>query len=217
MPVDKASAIEWFRKAAERGHADAQDTTGLLCADRDAAVAVVWFRKAAEQGHTKAQYNLGCAYYNGHGVPVDKAVAAELYRRAAELGYAKAQYSLGRLYCKGEGVPLDDAAGFEWNRMAAQQGYERARSLPASTWCSWALWEEEATTGHHLVSARCHPFLFEKRYLASALCLMHWLLTTTLASHVLPRRLPLVPVFSTISPHWGEPFVKSIKHKLRLK
>jgi TPR repeat protein len=81
----------------------------------------------------KAQYNLGCAYYHGHGVPVDKAAAAEWYRKgranAAELGYAKAQYSLGRLYCKGEGVPLDDAAGFEWNRRAAQQGYERAHLL----------------------------------------------------------------------------------------
>ena len=57
-----AEAVEWFRKAAEQGHANAQFNLGICYEDgegvaKDLKEAVKWFRKAAEQGYAKAQFN----------------------------------------------------------------------------------------------------------------------------------------------------------------
>jgi len=60
--VDKniSTAVEWFRKAAEQGYADAQFRLGLKyeegCGvDKNESTAVEWYRKAAEQGHPYVQ------------------------------------------------------------------------------------------------------------------------------------------------------------------
>ena len=58
-------AMEWFRKAAEHGVADAQNKLGRAYelgyggVTEDPASAVSWYRKAAEQGQADAEYNLG--------------------------------------------------------------------------------------------------------------------------------------------------------------
>nr|WP_181718316.1 tetratricopeptide repeat protein [Psychrobacter sp.]QJS05259.1 sel1 repeat protein [Psychrobacter sp.] len=67
-------AFEWFTKAAEQGHADAQNNLGLmykagLGVSHDDYVAFEWFTKAAEQGHADAQNNLGLLYRDGKGAP----------------------------------------------------------------------------------------------------------------------------------------------------
>ena len=59
--------MKWYRKAAEQGHADAQNNLGLCYqygkgVAKDYAEAVKWYRKAAEQGHARAQCNLGYCY-----------------------------------------------------------------------------------------------------------------------------------------------------------
>ncbi|WP_148132454.1 tetratricopeptide repeat protein, partial [Neisseria sp. HMSC074B07] len=68
-----AQAVQWYRKAAEQGLADAQYNLGMMYANgqgvrQDYAEAVRWFRKTAEQGLAEAQYNLGLAYEQGQGV-----------------------------------------------------------------------------------------------------------------------------------------------------
>jgi TPR repeat protein len=82
----QAAAVEWWRKAADQGHADAQYLIGLCYHEKgttiDKVSSVEWFSKAADQGHAKAQHSLGCAYYYGYGVPVDRAAAAEWFREA---------------------------------------------------------------------------------------------------------------------------------------
>ncbi len=57
---DEDEAMEWYRKAAEQGHADAQYALGQ-CYDveeygiePDDAKAVEWYRKAVEQGNESA-------------------------------------------------------------------------------------------------------------------------------------------------------------------
>lgn len=60
--------MNWYRKAAELGLADAQAKLGLMYfqgigVDRDAREALRWFRKAAEQGNAGAQNNLGVMYF----------------------------------------------------------------------------------------------------------------------------------------------------------
>ena len=52
---DKEEAVKWYRKAAEQGNADAQNTLGVMYdkgegVEQDKEEAVKWFRKAAEQG-----------------------------------------------------------------------------------------------------------------------------------------------------------------------
>ena len=57
---DYAEAVRWYRKAAEQGHAVAQNKLGVRYARgegvaRDYAEAVRWYRKAAEQGDVEAR------------------------------------------------------------------------------------------------------------------------------------------------------------------
>ena len=70
---DDAVAERWYRKAAEQGHAAAQNNLGLIYGKgrgvpQDDAEAVKWFRKAAEQGYAPAHYNLGEMRRQGRGV-----------------------------------------------------------------------------------------------------------------------------------------------------
>lgn len=80
-----------FRKAAERGDADAQNNLGASYANGDGvlqnyALAVKWYHKAAKQGNSMAQKNLGVCYFNGQGVPRDFVEAYKWYSVAAANG-----------------------------------------------------------------------------------------------------------------------------------
>ena len=75
-PKDFAQATQWFRKAADQGQADSQNSLGYAYftgqgVNRDFRQAAEWFRKAAEQGHAFAQSKLGHLFQNGQGVPLD--------------------------------------------------------------------------------------------------------------------------------------------------
>ena len=148
---DRAKAVKWFRKAAERGFADAQYRLGW-CYDsgngvtQDKEEAVKWYRKAAkhghkqsqdtlrtlfagteedfqaaEQGNSQAQFQLAEQYYNAKNIPNNYIEAAKWYRKAAEQGNAEAQKSLGSCYFNGSGVAKDAAEAVKWYRKAAEQ------------------------------------------------------------------------------------------------
>ena len=94
--------MQWFRKAAEQGDAEAQGTTwAALHAEgrgvpQDDGEAVQWFRKAAEQGHIRGpSTSLGFMHAEGRGVPQDDGEAVQWFRKAAEQGHIEAQYNLG--------------------------------------------------------------------------------------------------------------------------
>ena len=111
---DYAKAAEWFRKAAEQGHAGAQYKLGdcyhygdgiaqdLSVADRQAE-AVEWYRKAADSGSVEALFELGQCYERGFGVLQDLpvkdrlAAAAEWYTKAVKHGHKGAQDFLDEL------------------------------------------------------------------------------------------------------------------------
>jgi TPR repeat protein len=62
--ADQALAMQWYRKAAEKGHGAAQFNLALIYAEgkgvlRDQAAALIWLQRAAEKGHGTAQYHLG--------------------------------------------------------------------------------------------------------------------------------------------------------------
>jgi len=95
--VDKdfKKAAQWFRRAANKGHAGAQYNLGIMSylgqgMDQDYAQAAHWFHKAGEQDHAAAQYNLGFLYYEGKGVEKDSLQAFMWIDRSANLGDEKA-------------------------------------------------------------------------------------------------------------------------------
>jgi len=60
-----ATSLEWYRKAAAQGHADAQFCIGVYYhngrgVEQSFATALEWWRKAAAQGHAAAQSNVDC-------------------------------------------------------------------------------------------------------------------------------------------------------------
>lgn len=126
------SALEWYRKSAEQGHAKAQYWLGSTCLarlyrrwrgihpmvgiSRDDAIA--WLRKAAEQGHVEAQKALG-----GECQTQDApAQAVEWYRKAAEQGDVEAQRILAYMFQDGLGIPIDTDQAIHWYHKAAEQG-----------------------------------------------------------------------------------------------
>jgi TPR repeat protein len=93
---DYSSAMIWFRKAAEKGNAVAQNNIGWLYQNgwgvsRDYAQAINWYRRAANQGYDLAEVNIGWLYEQGLGADRDYAEAMVWYRKAADQGSTHAR------------------------------------------------------------------------------------------------------------------------------
>ena len=132
VPKDITKAVEWYRKAADQGYANAQCKLGYcyengLGVSKDASKAGEWYRKAAEQGLAWAQYNFGVCYYNGIGVRKNYSTAVEWFRKAADQGYTSAQEVLGRCYKYGHGVPKNLEQSTLWYMKAADQKDENSQ------------------------------------------------------------------------------------------
>ncbi|WP_298810256.1 tetratricopeptide repeat protein [uncultured Psychrobacter sp.] len=74
VKYDYKKMFELFTKAAEQGHADAQNNLGLmykegLAIPQSDYEAFKWFTEAAERGHADAQNNLGLIYRDGKETP----------------------------------------------------------------------------------------------------------------------------------------------------
>jgi TPR repeat protein len=97
VPLNDAEALMWYRRAAEKGWAEAETKLGA-----------------------------GAAYYSGRGVKRDYAEAVKWYQLAAEQGDASAQFSLGGMYGTGQGVPQDFVFAHMWFNLAASHGVKDA-------------------------------------------------------------------------------------------
>src|SRR5713226_4650971 len=87
VPRDGAETEKWYRRAADSGYADAQNSLGSIYqADHRYSDAVGWYQKAADQGHALALNNLAYLYDLGLGVTQDRRHAFELYMKAANRG-----------------------------------------------------------------------------------------------------------------------------------
>jgi hypothetical protein len=77
VPKDYAQAVQWFRKAAASGSADAMFYLGMLHQNvgsgvpEDPVQAAVWYGKAAKLGHGSAMFYLGVLHWAGRGVLQD--------------------------------------------------------------------------------------------------------------------------------------------------
>jgi hypothetical protein len=155
--------MEWYRKAAEQGRAEAQGRLAIFYHDgisipQDFALALQWYGNAAAQGHAESMYKLGIMHAEGQGIAQDFAGAGEWFRKAAEGGY-------------GFGVPEQYQEAVAWAedvqkyRDAASAGVAeaqyrlatlyygpqaRARNVPQDREAAIALYHSAATKGHAL-------------------------------------------------------------------
>jgi general secretion pathway protein A len=127
-------AMKYYRKAAEQGHAQAQNSLGFMYSEghgveQDYKEAIKWYRKSAEQGHAQAQNSLGVMYSEGRGVEQDYYEAVRWCRKAAEQGHAQAQANLCIMYSEGHGVEQDYNEAAKWCRESAEQGNGQAQAI----------------------------------------------------------------------------------------
>ena len=122
------TAVEYFKKAADKGHSYAQYSLAsvylLMGLTEEAAK---YFEKAAEQGNAEAQFNLARMYYFCNGVKQDYAETVKWLEKAAEYDYWPAVYALGYCYILGEGVPESFYNGIHKVQEAAENGLEAAQ------------------------------------------------------------------------------------------
>ena len=83
-----SDAVEWFRAAAESGHAVAMVSLGHALdkgrgVRRDAAEACRWYALAADEGESTGAWNLALSYEEGTGVEADAVQARAWFERAA--------------------------------------------------------------------------------------------------------------------------------------
>ena len=139
---DDKKACEWYLKAAEQGHEDAQFNLGLgyaigLGVEKDNKKAREWYLKAAHQGNAAAQNNLGWIYENGQGVNQDILEAAKWYFLSAEQGEDTAIKNFNILYQTGK-VTEREA------RMAAENEKNRWMSKKDSHYVAYVECETKA-------------------------------------------------------------------------
>ena len=126
-----ALALRAYRKAAEQGHAAAQNRLGWMFekgegTEADYAEAVSWYERAAEQGHINAMNDLGYMHRQGWGVTQSYSEALRWFRRAAEKYDSYAEYNMGQMYEDGWGVGKDQDEAIRWFRRSAARGHEWA-------------------------------------------------------------------------------------------
>lgn len=90
------TALNWFRKSADKNWAEAQYYIGRCYyysqgfPNPDYSQAVLWLEKAAKQDFAETQYHLGICYEKGQGVKQSSEIARQWYEKAANNGHSKA-------------------------------------------------------------------------------------------------------------------------------
>ena len=126
--TDPNKAIEYLRRAAEKGHPLAQNDLGasyqLKNANKygllsDERTSYFWKLKAAESGVPTAEVSIGWEYMTANSaVSIDYSEAMKWNVAAFEHGDGEGAANIGMLYEKGWGVPRDYTKAAEWYRKA---------------------------------------------------------------------------------------------------
>lgn len=133
---DARKAVDYLKRAAEMGNADALLKCGVLLTDiersySDEIVGYGYLKQALEKKNYKAALQLGYLYENGIGVPMDEEKAKEFFKLAVENNVGRiADYEYGRMLKAESSDEPDNAEKREqalaYLRRAADAGYEKA-------------------------------------------------------------------------------------------
>lgn len=136
VPKDYAMAVRLFRRAADKGHTEAQWRLGLCYivgngVNKDGVAVATWLGKVAEHGSPHAAAFLGFCYHTGFATPTGgvggDVEAMKWYRRAAEVGNVLAIHNLAICYSWGRGVHHDHPEAVKRLRMLANHGNATAQ------------------------------------------------------------------------------------------
>lgn len=99
VAIDLGQAMQWYTKAAEAGHVDAQTQLGILLFQNGNQLSGLrWLHAAADKGEPRAELLYGTALFNGDGlVRRDPEAAYGYVARAAAQGLAPAKATLAEL------------------------------------------------------------------------------------------------------------------------
>ncbi|OCP35531.1 tetratricopeptide repeat protein [Ensifer sp. LC163] len=116
---DYGIAADYYRRAAEKGDAPAQDMLSWMLLEGeimtpDPAEARRWAERAAEAGIASSMTRLGMLYHNASGVERNPEKAVHWWRRGAMAGDADAQAMLGAACHLGAGTARDGVAALAW-------------------------------------------------------------------------------------------------------
>ena len=120
VPQDLKQAQDWYARAADQGHFQAEDNLGLiLFQNGDRQKAMSYIERSASRGEPRAQYVLATALFNGDLAKKDWVRAYALMTRASAAGIGPASASLAQM---DRFVPLEQR----------QKGLALARALEDS-------------------------------------------------------------------------------------
>jgi len=95
IPANEEAAEKFFKNAADKGFAPAQDMLGVIYANRNnIAGAISLWQKAASKGYAESQYRLGQVYFLGTNVNRNIQTAREWFSKAAAKGFQDAKTQL---------------------------------------------------------------------------------------------------------------------------
>jgi TPR repeat protein len=122
---EKKTAFDWYRKAADQGHTEAEFLTGICYnyhqgvdwVEGDQVLAEKYLRKAAEKNHSMAQLKLAELVTTN-----DPTQAFNWLSKAAAQNNPRAIYNLSRMYINGDGVEKDDMKSVLWLRKGVEIG-----------------------------------------------------------------------------------------------
>ena len=117
---------EWYLKAAEQGHLNAQVALGDLYYNGKMgndlrANCIAWYTRAAKQGHPDAKVRLADAIVNYPQAAKENSLdPVQLLRESAKAGNLEAQLQLALRYQHGDGVENSPVDAFLWMQAAAK-------------------------------------------------------------------------------------------------
>jgi len=131
VDINERHALEFYRRAANLGHAESMNRLGILYLQgrgvpRNPLSARSWFRLAAVHGSLTAINNIALLYFYGFGVHQSYSKAVKFLKTSANRGNADAQNKLGMMYESGLGVPPDQRRARNLFLKSAAQGYSPA-------------------------------------------------------------------------------------------
>lgn len=128
--LDPMASVDYYRRAAELGDADAAYRAGEILRRGtngegiDVEASLEYYRIAAEAGDVRSQVVLGTLYSNGADMGLDPAEGLAWLERAAAEDTPSAYYRIGEYYRLGRGGTRDPEAAAEAYQQALEGGNE---------------------------------------------------------------------------------------------
>ena len=172
VAVDSATALKWFRRAADQGdgdgwlHLSRYYLRGTLL-PHDTARAFSIRKEWADKGHPNATAGLAICYEQGYGVAADSAKALELFQTAVKAGSSWAHfYMAANLLNRDYNLPADDRKAVQYLKKAYKLGYLDAAGCLAQYYLNNAdyknasKWAKEGSRWNDAVAAQISATMY---------------------------------------------------------